>query len=214
MIEAIVRLQPPSNWICDIADQFSADIKILNCMPNENHGGKELVEIMLKSDTKTDEITEEIQSHPEVCNVDLSAMHNGKFLGKVVTNKCAACEALTASDCFLIFANSCGEGEIEWKLQARQRSALFELIQTLRELNYGVELVSMTKVRQTYNLTSRQEDIIRYALQKGYFDCPKKTNIRQVAQYFDISISTASEILRRGVKKILHDFFNNHHILL
>lgn len=214
MIEALIRLHPPNNWICDIADQFSANIKILNCMPNENHGGKGLVEIMLKGDTKTDEIAEEIQNHPGVCYVDLNAMQNGKFLGEVVTNQCAACKALTASDCFLIFANSCGEGEIEWKLQARQRSALFDLIQTLRDLNYGVELVSMTGVRETYNLTPRQEEVIRFALQKGYFDCPKETNIRQVAQYFDISISTASEILRRGVKKILRDFFSNHHILL
>ena len=141
-------------------------------------------------------------------------MRNGKFMGEVVTNKCAACEALTASDCFLIFANSRGDGEIEWKLRAGQRSALFDLIQTLRDLNYGVNLVSMTGVRETYNLTSRQEDIIQFAFNRGYFDCPKKTHIRTVAQYFDISISTASEILRRGVKKIIRDFFNSHQIQL
>ncbi|MFX0195953.1 MAG: helix-turn-helix domain-containing protein [Candidatus Hodarchaeota archaeon] len=49
---------------------------------------------------------------------------------------------------------------------------------------------------------------MRFALQKGYFDCPKKIKIRQVALYFDISISTASEILHRDVKKILRDFFS------
>lgn len=159
-------------------------------------------------------LVEEIQNHPTVCNVKLSSMRNGKFLGEVVTNKCAACEALTASDCFLIYASSNGKGEIEWKLQNGQKPALFELLKTLRDLGCDVELESMTGVRETYNLTRRQEEVIQFALKKGYFDCPKKIHIRKVAQYFGISISTASEILRWGVKNMLNEYFSANHVLL
>jgi len=215
LIEAVIRLRPPNNWICDIAEQYSANIKILDCMPTEEeNGGRGLIEIKITDEIDADLITKEIQNHPTVCHVDLSSMRNGKILGKVVNNQCAACGALTASDCFLIFANSCGDGQIEWKLQTGQRNAFFDLIQTLRDLEYGVELVSVTGVKDYYNLTTRQEEIIRFALKKGYFDCPKNTNIRELAKFFDISISTASEILRRGVKKIVRDYFNIHQVMM
>ena len=212
LIEAIVRLRPPNNWMCDIIERYSAKIKVLDCMPTEELGGRGLVEIKVKDDLETDVITD-IRNHPTVCNVDLSTMHNGKILGAVATNQCAACHALTASDCFLVFANSCEEGEIEWKLQTGQRKALFELLQMLRDLNYEVELISLTGIQKTYNLTPRQEEMIRFALKKGYFDCPKKTNIREIAQTFGISISTVSEILRRGIKKVVSDYFNTHQML-
>lgn len=179
-------------------------------MPTKEHMSKELVEITVTDDMTTDKITKEIQTHSTVCNVDLSAIQNGTFLGKVVTNQCGAYGAVADSDCFLILVHSCRNGKIEWKLQTTHRSALFELIQALRDLEYEVELISLVGVQETYILTHRQDDIIQFALNKGYFDCPKKVNLQKIAQHFGISISTASEILRRGIKKIVTDFYNVH----
>lgn len=213
LIEAIVRLRPPNNWMGDIIERYAARIKVLDCMPTEEHGGRGLVEIKIKDHLGTNVIND-ILNHPTVCNVDLRAMHNGKILGAVATNHCAACRALKASDCFLLFANSCEDGQIEWKIQTGQRKSLFALLQALRNLEYEVELISMAGIKETYHLTPRQEEIIRFGLKKGYFDCPKKTNIREIAQIFGISISTASEILRRGVKKMVSDYFNTHQVLL
>jgi len=56
-------------------------------------------------------------------------------------------------------------------------------------------------------LTGRQEEIIRIALDKGYFDCPKKTSIRELSRMFGISKSTLSEVLRLGQKKIIKSYF-------
>ena len=183
-------------------------------MPTKDLGGRGLIEIKAKDDLETDVISAEIRNHPTVCNVDLSAVRNGKILGTVATNQCAACRALEASDCFLIFGNSCGDRRIEWKLQTGKKEAFFELVQALRDLEYEVELVSLTGVQETYNLTPRQEEILRFALKKGYFDCPKKTYIREIAQMYGISISTTSEILRRGIKKMASDYFNVHQVML
>ncbi len=212
LIEAIVRLRPPNNWMGDIIERYAARIKVLDCMPTEEQGGRGLVEIKIKDDLETNVIND-ILNHPTVCNVDLSATNNGKILGAVATTHCAACRALKASDCFLVFANSCEDGRIEWKLQTSHRKSLFALMQALRNVEYKVELISLNGIQETYNLTPRQEEITRFALKKGYFDCPKKTGIRDIARIFGISISTASEILRRGVKKIVNDYFNKHQLM-
>ncbi len=54
-------------------------------------------------------------------------------------------------------------------------------------------------------LTKRQEEIIQAAFQKGYYDCPKRITVKELAKIFDISQSTLGEILQRGEKKIISD---------
>nr|WP_244372844.1 helix-turn-helix domain-containing protein [Archaeoglobus fulgidus] len=45
------------------------------------------------------------------------------------------------------------------------------------------------------------------ALEKGYFDFPKRVKLEQLAEFFGIAPSTLSEILRRGQKKVLEKYF-------
>jgi predicted DNA binding protein len=71
-----------------------------------------------------------------------------------------------------------------------------------------VELKSSTHLTKKSMLTNRQEEIIRAAFEKGYYDYPKKTTIKKLAKIFDISPSTLNEILQRGEKKVLRWFFN------
>ena len=56
-------------------------------------------------------------------------------------------------------------------------------------------------------LTKRQEEIIRAAFEKGYYDHPKKVTIKELAKLFDISPSTLAEILQRGERKIIWEHF-------
>lgn len=45
------------------------------------------------------------------------------------------------------------------------------------------------------------------ALEKGYFEFPKKITLRQLAKVLDISPGTLTEILRRGQKRVLQEHF-------
>ncbi len=56
-------------------------------------------------------------------------------------------------------------------------------------------------------LTNRQEEIIRAAFEKGYYDYPKKITIEKLAKMFDIAPSTLGEIIQRGEKKIILERF-------
>ena len=48
------------------------------------------------------------------------------------------------------------------------------------------------------------------AYQRGYYDFPKRIGVRELAEMFDISTATLSEILRRGQKKIIEHYFDLH----
>lgn len=83
------------------------------------------------------------------------------------------------------------------------------LIERLKAYGCDVELKSTTHLTKKTMLTTRQEEIVRVAFEKGYYDFPKKINIKKLARIFDVSPSTLNEILQRGEKKIMRWYFSN-----
>lgn len=203
MREAILKVTMPDNWVKDVCKKYPDPIKFIECMPYGKSGGRGLIEI---KGEKTEEIVAEIKKHPDVCRIDVSHLKNG-VLGSVVTERCAACRALTGSDCFLTSASSLEDGGVEWKLITGAEGSLSDLIERLKENGCRVELKSAVHLSKKSLLTSRQEEIIRAAFEKGYYDYPKKSTINELAKMFDISPSTLGEIIQRGEKKIISEHF-------
>ena len=204
MREAILKITMPDNWVKDVCKKYPNPIKFIECMPYGKSGGRGLMEI---KGEKTDEIVAEIKKHPDVCRIDVSHFKNG-VLGSVVTERCAACRALTGSDCFLTSALSLEDGGVEWKLITGAEGSLSDLIENLEENGCRVELKSAVHLSKKSLLTNRQEEIIRAAFDKGYYDYPKKSTIEKLAKMFDISPSTLGEIIQRGEKKIVLEHFS------
>ena len=207
MMEVVLKIRMPDNWVKDIGKKFLTPIKFLECMPYGDSGGRGLIEIEGKEE-KLNDILQEIKNHPDVCRVDVSPLRNGGVLGSVITNKCVACKALTGSDCFLSSAMSLGDGRVEWRLITGGEGSLAELFKKLVEYGCEVELTSTTHLSKKTMLTTRQEEIVRMAFEKGYYDYPKKITIKELAKIFNISPSTLNEILQRGEKKVMRWYFN------
>jgi len=55
-------------------------------------------------------------------------------------------------------------------------------------------------------LTTRQEQLLTIAFERGYFDFPKKIGLEELASLVGIRASTLAEILRRGQRKILGEY--------
>ena len=73
----------------------------------------------------------------------------------------------------------------------------------------GYKITDKSVVSSKRRLTARQEWILRVAFEKGYFDDPKKTHIRSLAKFLEISPPTLHESLRKTQRKILEEHFRN-----
>jgi len=206
MMEVVLKIRMPDNWVKDVSKKYPTPIKFIECMPYGDTGGRGLIKIETEEE-KIEDIIEDIKNHPDVCRVDISPLKNGGVLGSIITNKCVACKALTGSDCFLTSALSLGDGRVEWRLITGAKGSLVDLIGKLETYGCKVELKSTTQLTKKSMLTARQEEIIRVAFEKGYYDYPKKITIKRIAQIFNISPSTLSEILQRGERKIIWEHF-------
>lgn len=205
MIEAVLSIKAP-DWISDLSEKHSARIRVLGCVPFAKGGVKDLIEITAPEDNMV-KVIGEIKGYSHLKDVDIATTKKDRALASVSTEKCSVCSTLAGSDCFLVSANL-KNGKIEWTLLSSDKRPIRELIKNMRKNGLEVEIVKMVDIKTREALTNRQEEIIQIALEKGYFDYPKRTSIRELASIFGVSISTLSEILRHGQKKILKSYFS------
>jgi len=207
-MEVVLRLRMPDSWVESVCRQLPAPIKFVECKPFGETGGHGLVEISADTDS-VEEIMRSISEHPEVCKVEFSPLKHGGVLGSIVTSRCAACQELSGSECFLMSAMSLDDGWVEWRLVTGGEGSLFTLMERLGSQGCEVELSSSTRVDRRSDLTGRQELIIRTASEMGYYDYPKKANLKDVAAIFDVSPSTLAEILKRAERKVIQRHFHS-----
>ena len=206
MLEAILAIETPVEWKQELTSKYHAKIDIIDCLPYQDVGNRDLVEIQV-DDQYVDMVLSDVKKNPEVDLVDLAVVDRGRIKGAVATNECVACCSMVGSEAFLLESNMDKDGKTVWRLLATAKEAIRVIISDLEAHRYNVELRKLTSVDVDELMTSRQEDILQIAYERGYFDYPKRISLRDLAAMFEISISTLSEMLRKGQRKIMEEYF-------
>jgi len=206
MMEAVISLKIPQNWMSEIPEKHPVTIKVIERVPFSEKGVKDLVEIAGPQDVM-EEVLKDIKKNPLVSKVETTMTEKGKVIGAITTSRCEICRILTDADVFLISAESKGDGKVEWTLVLSEKDVLKQIFDHLKSKSVDVDLVKLTKIDDKETLTDRQDKITHVAFERGYFDYPKRISLRELARMFDVSPSTLSEILRKGQRKIVLDYF-------
>lgn len=206
MMEAVISLKIPKNWMSEIPEKHPVSIKVIERVPYSDRGVKDLVEISGPQDIM-EEVLKDIRKNPLVSKVDTTITEKGKVIGAVTTSRCDICRILTDSDVFLISAESKSGGKVEWTLVLSEKEVLKGILDHLKSKSVEAELIKLTKIDDKESLTERQDKITHVAFDRGYFDYPKRISLRELARMFEVSPSTLSEILRKGQRKIVLDYF-------
>ncbi len=210
MIEATLAVKMGDSWIRDILLKHRVTIKFLGWLPpdEENGRGKSLIEIRGKEDDVR-EIPEALQENPFICKLQISKVGKASILGAIEVNHCAICRAMQGTDCFLTHGVTTEDGSLLLKIMAGERKNLRNFISKLEEDGCQVRIISIRDPEKEDLLTERQEEILRTAYEMGYFEYPKKVNIKTLAERLGMSISTLSEMLRKSEKKVLEYYFSD-----
>jgi hypothetical protein len=206
MYEAVISVDLPESWISKTLGQLPVSISLLDVIPFEEQGVEDLVEVKLNS-TSPEILESTIREIKGVEFVKMSKTDLDKVIMIVGTKGCVGCRMISQSGCFLVSANTGNEGWIEWKLIVNEKLQLQRLVEGLEEHGVKTRLTLIQPIEDKEALTARQERIIKTALERGYYDFPKRVGIRELARMFDISTASVSETLRRGQKKIIEQYF-------
>jgi uncharacterized protein (TIGR02246 family) len=74
--------------------------------------------------------------------------------------------------------------------------------------NHKSKILRVEKFQSlTDSLTERQEKILWIALKMGFYEFPRKINTKELSEKLGISMSTFSEITRRGLRNLLESYY-------
>lgn len=205
MREIILKLKAMPNWVSDISDSPTT-VRILDCKPGREGTTQQLVELNTP-DEQLEGMVEKIKRNPMVLDAYMARTRVGKALGRVLSKQTRACSSIMESNLFcrscLFTSRPSSDGTVEWTLAFPDGNSLTQFLNRLESERIKIEIRKLSKVVEQRSLTPRQHQIILRALDRGYFDYPRKMDLAALAKEMNVTKSTLVEILRRAEKKAL-----------
>ena len=205
MLEARLAITIPEDWRTSVARSYDAVIGINRCWRGRDGWCVTFVEVRLDP-ARVEPALDLIRRHPTVHEVALRDIGGGRLRGTVTTRSCARCHE-AGPRAFVVEARIGPDGRLVQRLLVEDREALRDILEGLERAHRRSELLALSSVDAAGLLTPRQDEIIQLAYDRGYYNTPKDIGLREIADIFDISASTVSEILRKSERRIMQRFF-------
>ncbi len=121
---------------------------------------------------------------------------------------CEVCNSILSCDAFLISGKSMETHTIKYSCIVPTLKAYKSIISALERSGHKVNVLKMGSFEPRMGvLTEKQERIFWLALKGGFFDYPRKIGTQELSAKLGITVSTLSEILRRGTRRLLQHYF-------
>lgn len=208
----MLRLKASPNWVSEVSNNSPSTVRILDCKPGRDGTIQQLVEINTP-DEYLDELMQGLRKNQAVVDVYMARTRMGKAIGRVLSRQALACRNVMESN---LFCRSClftskpkTDGTAEWTLAFTDGKSLTQFLKRLESQRINVDIRKLSNVVDQKGLTPRQQQIIIRAIDRGYFDYPRKVHLLALAKELNISKSTLLEILRRAEKKSLTSLYGS-----
>jgi len=122
---------------------------------------------------------------------------------------CEVCNSILSYDAFLVSGKSSEGTTIMYNFMVPSFEAYQKIVSKMEKAGFKVTVFSMRKFEsQREFLTVKQEKIFWIAYKSGFFEYPRKIRLAELAAKLGISPSTLSEIIRRGMRRLIEHHFN------
>lgn len=210
VLEVHFLVDTPENWIKAMNQGHSALIKIMDAKGSEGTPSvQDFVEIS-SSKVSADQLIKTLNTSHDIKGIDLVRLGPHTVMGTITTQHCPVCSTLSGLNCSLLSAVTREDSKMEWSLLLSGEDTLKKVTDRLDSQNVRFEILQVSRLNNAKDLTSRQEQIVKMALNLGYFEFPKKIRLEELSSKLGISAGTLSEILRRAEKNILTRYFREH----
>ena len=191
-------------WIGVLKKRFK-DVSI--SLIESNHGVDEvrqLFEIVTPKDTR--EVAEFLRDLKQLDELQITELGQGRIYGSARAKCASGCPVFNSSCCFLRKVITSVNGEAHYHFIGSDVECK-RLMRNLADRGVVYRVEELRFLRGRSSLTGKQELVVKVAFDLGYFDYPKKISVREMAEIFEVSPATINEEIRKGVKKILKEYF-------
>jgi hypothetical protein len=183
----VVIKTPIEDWVLNL-DWYRNSLTVLDIKEDEN-GYRLLIEIK-------GNLSDNFQN-------SFSRVGKNVYLGSLRVNS-KICSILSK---YIVSQGTVISDSIAWTIILDGYSELKKLLKEFIDSKIEVKVMKVVKVKQGSIITARQEQIVKIALETGFYDFPRRITLRKLAEKLNVSPSTLSEILRRAEKNIIETYF-------
>lgn len=153
--------------------------------------------------------SEEGKNLPEKLFTDARIDKSGKITSAWFnTDGCDICNTILAHSSFLISARHVKGHMIVYSFVAPNSDAFKKISSSLEANGIKFKVLAVGKFKpRSKALTEKQERVLWLALKMGFFEYPRKVTMLELAKRLGIGLSSMSEILRRGLRRLLENYF-------
>ena len=125
----------------------------------------------------------------------------------VILDKPLLCKVALESSvmCMTCPLNS-DDSPVHWNLMVKDSAALKGVLNALGNENIDARISSISELVREDVLTHRQKEVLIKAASSGYFEFPRKMDLRELSHSLGVRPSTLSEILRSAQRKIVNQY--------
>ena len=211
MLEATLQGRQPHRWIETAVSKYSASVQILDSKMPSATTVQHLFDIQVKP-SLMDELIDAMRDDGDLTGLEIIKSENGHIYGSAASSRCTVCKEVARSRCFLASVSVSSKESAQVTVFCIYVS-FKGLVGALDWKRIQYELRLKKKLEDNDLLTTRQEQVLTIAFERGYFDFPKKLKLKELANDTGIRTSTLAEILRRGQKKILGEYLSRRSLL-
>jgi predicted DNA binding protein len=157
--------------------------------------------------TRAEEVENFLKREPTLHDVKTIRSRDGFIFGTAMVRCSRVCGIEEAGPCILRSVSTASNGEIIWNFIGTG-PAFRRFMQRLTDRGIMYKTLELSVVKSNGGLTSRQELILKAALELGFFEYPKKIHVKELAQLFGITPASLTETLRKALKKIVREYMS------
>jgi len=121
---------------------------------------------------------------------------------------CDVCNTILSHSPFLISGMNIEDYTLMYTFITPNFDAFKRIISTLESIGLKPKILEIGRYEpKKRNLTEKQERVLWFAFKTGFFDYPRKVDTSELSRKLGIKPSTLSEITRRGIRRLLEDYF-------
>lgn len=204
MVRASISLSLPNGiWIGALSREFADARFQVRSARSSSDVGVGFVEI-ISSDYA--QVLREMETRDAVRTVEVFQRENRRALVQIEAEEPILLKLLDRTGVPIEMPFEIQAGEVQWTLTTT-RTRLSSLAEVLEEsdLRYIVEQVR-EDVTFDQVLTERQREVLKTALECGYYDSPRRCTQGELAAELDLAKSTCCETLHRAEERIIKEY--------
>jgi predicted DNA binding protein len=183
--------------------------EVIQCAPLSNNGGCAIVRIH-DPDKLADNITiGQVRTLEDGSECSIDRISTKQYVAMIKNKDCKLSRIVSESGCFVTSSVFESKDELCWTIAGMNTESISNLIKTMEANGFKVKRKSTFNSDLKPYMSTMEEEALALAYGHGFYDIPRRIDIRELSSIMGCSKSTLNNTLRNAENKLVTYYMSN-----